>query len=160
MRYNAAPHSILSTARSRLGVTPLRTCPPQEDLSALGGADPLPRAIQSQLLSLVPNLCPCYHDSRLRKKSICPARRGIALHPRPVEFSLRGTAKPIQQGESLQRMSRYAPFLKIYLPLAGLSASGGFARLVPPVAGELVPSAVATFFEVLTVQPNQTEGGL
>jgi hypothetical protein len=38
---------------------------------------------------------------RLRKKSFCPPRR--TLHPRPVEFSLRETAGPIQQGESLQR---------------------------------------------------------
>jgi hypothetical protein len=37
-------------------------------------------------------------------------------HPRPVEFSLRETAKPIQQGKSLRRTSMYASFLKIRAP--------------------------------------------
>ncbi len=31
-------------------------------------------------------------------------------HPRPVEFSLRETAQPIQQGKSLRRTSMYASF--------------------------------------------------
>jgi hypothetical protein len=34
-------------------------------------------------------------------------------HPRPVEFSLRETAQPIQQGKSLRRTSMYASFLRI-----------------------------------------------
>jgi len=51
-------------------------------------------------------------SSRLRKKSFCC----VALHPRPVEFSLRETAELIQQGESLQRTNKYASFLKIRAP--------------------------------------------
>jgi hypothetical protein len=53
----------------------------------------------------------------------------MSLHPGLVEFSLRETAKPIQQGESVQRTSMYASFLKICPPLEDLSASGGFIRL-------------------------------
>jgi hypothetical protein len=47
-----------------------------------------------------------------RQVGISQDSSGVALHPRPVEFSLRETAKPIQQGESLQRTSMYASFLK------------------------------------------------
>jgi hypothetical protein len=59
-------------------------------------------------------------------------------HLRPVEFSLRETAKPIQQGKSLRRTSMYASFLSEFilslskdaLPQAGFRfaqlASGAF----------------------------------
>jgi hypothetical protein len=40
-----------------------------------------------------------------RQVGISQGSSGVALHPRPVEFSLRETAKPIQQGESLRRFS-------------------------------------------------------
>jgi hypothetical protein len=51
-----------------------------------------------------------------RRAGISQGSSGVALHPRPVEFSLGETAKPIQQGKSLQRTSMYASFLKIRAP--------------------------------------------
>jgi hypothetical protein len=36
-------------------------------------------------------------------------------HPRPVEFSLRETVKPIQQGKSSRRTSMYASFLSEFI---------------------------------------------
>jgi hypothetical protein len=64
-------------------------------------------------------------------------------HPRPVEFSLRETAKPIQQGKLLRRTSMYASFLSEFilslskdaLPQAGFRfaqlAYGAFYCAVP-----------------------------
>jgi hypothetical protein len=46
-----------------------------------------------------------------RQGGISQDSSGVALHPRPVEFSPRETAKPVQQGESLQRASTHGSFL-------------------------------------------------
>jgi hypothetical protein len=62
-------------------------------------------------------------------------------HARPVEFSLRETAKPIQQGKSLRRTSMYASFLN--LPAAGRHSRALHLELFS------VPSSLTTFYEFI-----------
>jgi hypothetical protein len=68
-------------------------------------------------------------------------------------FHVRFISQDLSASGGLVRLRR------IYPPLADLSASGGFAGLVPPGAEELVPSILPTFYEVIIGCFNSPMGG-